>query len=308
MGTPDFAVPSLERLYEDGHEISAVFTQPDKPRNRGMKPAPPPVKRLAEARGTPVYQPASLRDPNVPEVLKSLRPDLIVVAAYGKLLPPSVLKLPRLGCVNVHASLLPKYRGAAPIHWAVLNGETETGITIMSMAEALDAGDVLLQMKTPIGPEETSETLHDRLSVLGAEALSRALPLLAAGKLLPVPQDHDKATYAPMLSRELSEVDWNRPAAAILNQIRGLLPWPAAGTNLGGKRLKLLEAKPGGPCSDPAGMVLPSHGEGILVSCGDGSAVCITRVQGDGGKKMAASDYLRGHPVPPGTSAGPDPM
>lgn len=305
MGTPDFAVPSLERLYEDGHRVLAVFTQPDKPRNRGMKPAPPPVKRLAESQGTPVYQPASLRDPAALELLKSLRPDLIAVAAYGKLLPPSVLELPELGCVNVHASLLPKYRGAAPIHWAVINGEEETGITIMRMAEALDAGDILLQMKTPIGREETSEALHDRLSLLGAEALGRALPLLAAGKLTAVPQDPAGATYAPMLSRELSEVDWNRPAAAILNQIRGLLPWPAAGTSLGGKRLKLLEARPGGPCSAPAGKVLSSNGEGILVSCGDQNAVRITRLQGEGGKKMAASDYLRGHPVLPGTSAGP---
>ena len=297
MGTPEFAVPSLERLYHDGHEVLAVFTQPDKPKNRGMKPTPSPVKQLADARGTPVYQPASFKESGVAELLAQISPALIVVAAYGKLLPPPVLAVPAMGCINVHSSLLPKYRGAAPIHWAILNGEKETGVTIMHMSPQLDAGDIILRQSTPIGPEETSEQLHDRLKLLGAEALSLAVSQLAAGTARRTPQNHEEATYAPMLSRELSDVDWNRPAVEIINQIRGLLPWPAAAAVLGGKRLKFYHAKPGGACTGSPGTVLDTSGEGIRVACGDGNSVVITQLQAEGAKKMAAADYLRGHPI-----------
>lgn len=303
MGTPEFAVPSLKRLYADGHEIAGVFTQPDKPRNRGMKLSACPVKECAITHGTPVFQPSSLKGEEALETLRGLAPELIVVAAYGKLLPPSVLELPRCGCVNVHSSLLPKYRGAAPIHWAVLSGEKETGVTIMYMAEALDAGDIITAVKTPIGPEETSEELHDRLMLLGAEALGGAVRAIGEGTASRTPQDEAKSCYAPMLSRELSPMDWNRPAAALHNQVRGLLPWPAASAALGGRRFKLFRAAVGGDTREPAGTVVAAGTAGIGVACGDGRILQITELQAEGGKRMGAAEYLRGHPIAPGVRA-----
>ena len=230
MGTPDFAAVSLKRLVEDGHELCGVFTQPDKPRNRN-KVTFSPVKEYALSHGLTVYQPTKLRDGTALELVRSLAPELIVVVAYGRILPKDILDVPPLGCVNVHASLLPKYRGSAPINWAMLNGDTETGVSIMYMAEELDAGDVILTAKTPIDPEEDQPSLWDRLAKVGAEALAEALPLLAAGTAPRTPQDAAQATFAPMLSRELSPIDWTKPVAAIRNQVRGLIPGPAPRRN-----------------------------------------------------------------------------
>lgn len=215
MGTPDFAVPSLEALIAAGHTVCGVFTQPDKPRNRGMKLQAPPVKVCALAHNIPVYQPVKLRDGAALVLIQELAPELIVVAAYGRILPDEILAAPPKGCINVHSSLLPNYRGAAPIHWAVLNGERETGVTIMHMAHDLDAGDIIAQAATPIDPDETVVALHDRLAVLGAELLVNVVADIAAGTAVRIPQEHDKATLAPMLSRELSPMDWSRPAREI---------------------------------------------------------------------------------------------
>lgn len=298
MGTPDFAVPSLRRLIQDGHEIAGVYTQPDKPKNRGMKLTPSPVKVVALEHNIPVYQPKTLKDEAVLTELQTMNPDLIAVAAYGKLLPPAVLELPRLGCINVHSSLLPKYRGAAPINWAVLNGETETGVTIMHMAEALDAGDIILQSATAIDLNESVEQLHDRLADMGAVLLSEAVTALAAGTAPRIPQDESQHTYAPMLSRALSPIDWTRPALEIHNQIRGLLPWPATATEVKGTKFKVFASLLTGETSDqPAGTPLGADKKGILMVCGDGNVLCITEVQAPGKKRMKAADYLRGHPI-----------
>ena len=244
MGTPDFAVASLRRLVGDGHEICGVLTQPDKPKNRGHKLMPTPVKEYALTKDLPVYQPVTLRNAESLELVRSLEPDLIVVAAYGKLLPEDILNVPPYGSVNVHSSLLPKYRGAAPINWAVLNGETETGVSIMYMAKELDAGDVILQKSTPIGAEENAQSLTVRLAELGAEALSEAVAALAAGTAQRTPQDESRQTYASMLSREMSPVDWSRSAHEIACQVRGLIPWPCAATDVvGGEPVKLFAVR-----------------------------------------------------------------
>lgn len=298
MGTPEFAVPSLKQLIQDGHEITGVYTQPDKPKNRGMKLTPPPVKVIAQEHKLPVFQPKTLKDEEVQRELEALAPELVVVAAYGKLLPKAVLELPTLGCINVHSSLLPKYRGAAPINWAILNGEPETGVTIMHMAEALDAGDIILQAATPIDLNESVEQLHDRLAVMGAELLSKAVTALAEGTAPRIPQDESQYTYAPMLSRELSPIDWNRSALEIHNQIRGLVPWPATTMELKGTKFKVFASLLTGETEDqPAGTVLGSDKKGIRMVCGDGGVLCVTEVQAPGKKRMKAVDYLRGHPI-----------
>ena len=226
MGTPDFAVPSLKALVETGHEVCGVFTQPDKPKNRGMKLQQSPVKQYALEAGLTVYQPAKMRDGEALSILQRLKPDLIAVAAYGKILPVDILELPRLGCVNVHSSLLPKYRGSAPINWAILNGESETGVTIQRMAHDMDAGDIILQQSTPIHQSETAGMLYGRLAELGGKLVVEAVAQIEAGTARYTPQDHAKATPAPMLSKALSPVDWTRSAQEIYNQIRGLDPWP----------------------------------------------------------------------------------
>lgn len=298
MGTPDFAVPSLKMLIQDGHEIAGVFTQPDKPKNRGMKLTPPPVKAVALEHNLPVFQPKILKDEAVQQELADLAPELIVVAAYGKLLPKAVLELPPVGCINVHSSLLPKYRGAAPINWAMLNGEAQTGVTIMHMAEALDAGDIILQASTPIKMNENVEQLYDRLALMGAELLSQAVTELGNGTAPRIPQDESQYTYAPMLNREMSPIDWNRPALEIHNQIRGLVPWPATTMELAGTKFKVFAAFLTGETSDqPAGTALGADKKGIRMVCGDGGILCITEVQAPGKKRMKAVDYLRGHPI-----------
>ena len=297
MGTPDFAAVSLKRLVEDGHEICGVFTQPDKPRNRN-KVTFSPVKEYALSQGLTVYQPTKLRDGTALELVKSLAPELIVVVAYGRILPKDILNVPPLGCVNVHASLLPKYRGSAPINWAMLNGEPETGVTIMHMAEALDAGDIILQAATPIDLNENVEQLHDRLAVMGAELLGKAVSAIADGTAPRIPQDERQYTYAPMLSRDMSPIDWSRPALDIHNQIRGLVPWPATTMELAGTKFKVFAAFLTGETSDqPAGTALGADKKGIRMVCGDGQILCVTEVQAPGKKRMKAVDYLRGHPI-----------
>ena len=298
MGTPDFAVPSLEGLIAAGHEICGVFTQPDKPKNRGMKLQAPPVKVCAQAHKIPVYQPVKLRDGTALSLIQELAPELIVVAAYGRILPDEILAAPPKGCINVHSSLLPSYRGAAPINWAVLNGEKETGVTIMHMAHDLDAGDIIAAVSTPIDPDETVVSLHDRLAVLGADLLVKVVAEIAAGTARRIPQDHTKATLAPMLSRELSPMDWNRPARCLHNQVRGLIPWPAAVTELGGHRCKIFSTAVLDEQTQAApGTILEAGKQGIKVACGGGTVLRIDELQADGGKRMKAADYLRGHPI-----------
>ena len=300
MGTPDFAVPSLEGLVAAGHQVLGVFCQPDRPVGRHQnRLQPPPVKRAALEHGIPVFQPVKLRDGTALEQLRELEPELIVVAAYGRILPDDILALPPMGCVNVHSSLLPKYRGAAPINWAVLNGERETGVTIMYMASELDAGDIIAQISTPIGEEEDAAALYDRLAALGGKLLVETVERLAQGTASRRPQDHTQATFAPMLSKELSPVDWSRTAREIHDQIRGLCPWPGASTDaLTGETVKLWASR---VVDDAAGKepgrVLAAGKEGIDVSCGDGKVLRITELQAQGGRRMSAADYLRGHPI-----------
>ena len=299
MGTPDFAVASLRRLVEDGHEIAGVFTQPDKPGNR-KKMTSPPVKQYALSKGIPVYQPDRMRGEEPLALLRSLEPELTVVAAYGQILPEDVLEVPKLGSVNVHASVLPKYRGAAPINWAILNGERETGVTIMYMAKKLDAGDMIRVRKTPIAPDEDAEALFARLAALGAELLSETIPAIADGTAARTPQNDAEATYAPMLTREMSPIDWGKDSETIVNQVRGLTPWPCASMTIDGRTVKVWRAEPGGTASDPAG-TLRAAKRGIEAACGDGKTVLITELQPEGGKRMAAGAWLNGKRVAVGT-------
>lgn len=299
MGTPDFAVPSLRALIQEGHHICGVFTQPDKPKNRGMKLQPTPVKELALSHDIPVFQPVGLKDGTASSIVQDLDPELIVVAAYGRILPKAILDHPKLGCINVHSSLLPKYRGAAPIHWAVLNGERETGVTIMHMAPELDAGDIIRQTATPIDSEESVESVHDRLALLGGSLLVQVVAELAAGTAPRIPQDPAGATYAPMLSRALSPIDWSRGAKAIHDQVRGLTPWPATTTDiLGEEPVKIFAVQETGADTAKApGTILTAGKAGIDVACGDGKVLRLTEVQAQGSRRMSAADYLRGHPI-----------
>jgi methionyl-tRNA formyltransferase len=304
MGTPDFAVPTLNKLYESEHEIAAVFTQPDKPKGRGYKLAPPPVKVLALEHGTPVYQPESLKkQPEMWDVLKEIAPDVIVVAAYGKILPKQVLDIPKYHCVNVHGSLLPKYRGAAPIQWSVLNGDDETGITTMLMGEGLDTGDILLQRSTPIGENETAAELFDRLAEIGADLLIETLEKLEKGEITPVKQDEKLATYASILTKDMCMIDFNKPVKEVHKKICGLSDWPCAVTTLNGKRLKVFRSQivkdkmPG----QQAGTVVDT--KQFCVCCADG-VIKLTEVQAEGSKRMRSEDYLRGKPITPGTILG----
>lgn len=297
MGTPEFAVASLRRLVEAGHTICGVLTQPDKPRNRGHKVTFSPVKEYALSVGLDVYQPVTLRDEAALELVKGLAPELTVVAAYGKLLPEAILAVPPLGSINVHSSLLPKYRGAAPINWAILNGEETTGVSIMYMAKALDAGDVILQKSTPIGPDEDALALTARLAQLGAEALSETVTALAAGTADRTPQNEAEMTYAPMLGRELSAMDWTRSAADLNCQVRGLIPWPCAQAEIAGTRFKVYRTAPGGATDKAPGTLLSAGKQGIEVACGDGRSLYLTEIQAEGGKRMSAAAYLLGHPM-----------
>lgn len=293
MGTPEFAVPCLARLIADGYEIAGVFTQPDKPKGRGHKLAPPPVKELALQHNLPVYQPEKLRDGRALEIFRSLKPDLAVVVAYGRILPKELLEVPPFGCINVHGSLLPKYRGAAPIQWSVLNGDPSGGITTMYMAEGLDSGDMILQEETPIGENETSGELYERLSQMGASLLLETVKRVLAGNAPRIPQEESQATLAPMLEKSMGQLDFSKPAFAVHKWICGMNPWPAAFTLLDGMPVKVYRSHIVQGEGEP-GTILP--GKGLTIACGQG-AVELLEIQAQGGKRMAAADYLRGHPL-----------
>lgn len=297
MGTPEFAVASLRRLVENGHELCGVFTQPDKPKNRGHKLTFSPVKEYALTQNIPVYQPLKARDGEAMSIVEELKPELIVVAAYGKILPEDLLNYPKYGSINVHSSLLPKYRGAAPINWAILEGEAETGVSIMYMAKELDAGDVILQKSTPIGAQEDAQALTARLAELGAEALSEAVDAIGNGTASRTPQPENGGTYASMLSREMSPIDWSRSARAIDCQVRGLIPWPCATAEIAGTRFKVYATAPGKATSAAPGTILSADKNGIQVVCGDGHSLYLTEIQAEGGKRMSAGAYLLGHPM-----------
>ena len=268
MGTPDFAVPCLRALIDDGNEIPAVFTQPDKPKGRGYAMTPPPVKVCALEHDIPVFQPNTLRDGEALGIMSELEPDMIVVVAYGKILPKEILELPRLGCVNVHASLLPEYRGAAPIQWAVLDGKKKTGVTAMLMDVGLDTGDMLMKAELEIGENETADELHDRLSELGAELIVRTVHSAQEGRLVREKQDDSRSTYASMLTKEMSVIDFRRPASEVHNKVRGLNSWPGASAVFGGKRIKIHRTLVRSEKGEP-GQVLSL--EPLVVACGEGS-------------------------------------
>lgn len=300
MGTPSFAVASLEALVETGHQVAGVFSQPDKPVGRHQnKLQPTPVKERAQAHGIPVYQPETLRDGTALAILRELDPELIVAAAYGRILPDDILALPPKGCINVHSSLLPKYRGSAPINWAILNGDSETGVTIQEMVHDLDAGDIILQQSTPIGADEDAAALYDRLAELGGELLTEAVAQIEAGTATRTPQDHEKATLAPMLSRALSPINWTRPAQAVHDQVRGLYPWPAASTDvISGDTIKIYRSSlPGKTVSTYPGVIVSANKQGIDIACGDGQVLRVLELQAPGGKRMSAAAYLAGHPI-----------
>lgn len=298
MGTPAFACPTLQILLDRGENVVGVFTQPDRPKGRGQKLQPPPVKELALQHDIPVYQPLKVRVPEVIEQIRELKPDLIVVVAFGQILPKALLDIPPNGCVNVHASLLPRYRGAAPLNWCILNGEDETGVTTMLMDVGLDTGPMLLKKATPIGPDEDIATLHDRMSLLGATVLGETLDRLKAGSITPEPQDDTQSCYAPLLKKETGLIDWSRSAQQIHNLVRGLALWPGAYTFLQDQPLKIHRTSLG-TASGPAGSVLNATSEGIEVACGQGSLL-IRELQAPGSRRMDAASFLAGHPLPPG--------
>lgn len=303
MGTPDFAVPALESIISEGHNVQAIFAQPDKPAGRGYNLRKPPVKICAEKHGIAVYQPEKLRDSDAEAVIKQLNPDIIVVAAYGQILPESILKLPRLGCVNIHASLLPKLRGAAPIQWAIYNGDKVTGITTMKMAKGLDTGDILEQAETEIGENETADSLHDRLSALGAKIIISTLNKLENGSITPRPQG-EEFTYAPLIKKSMGEIDFSKTAREIYNMIRAFTPWPSAFIMLNGRRIKIVEAAVSDKTTKmPAGSVCFTDGA-ISAACGDGSVIDFLVIQPEGSGKMPVDAFLRGHAVEIGAVLG----
>ena len=295
MGTPDFAVPSLERLAESGHDLTAVVTRPDRPRGRGRRPAPPPVKAVAQRLGVPVLQPESLRDPDFLTALRKLRADLFVVVAFA-ILPKAVLGIPKRGSVNLHPSLLPKYRGAAPINWAVIRGERETGVTLFLLKPKVDAGDILLQRHVPIGPDETAGELHDRLSVLGARMVLETVDALARREVTPVPQSEEGVTAAPKLSREDGRVDWGADAGTIRNLIRGTNPFPGAFTVWKRGELKVHRAAVAAGSGAPGEVIQADPKEGLVVAAGSG-ALALLEVQPAGKRRMSGAELVRGYRV-----------
>ena len=300
MGTPDFAVASLKAVVDAGHEVAAVFTQPDKPVGRTQLLTPSDVKVYALEHGIPVYQPASLRSEEAQDCIRALFPNVIVVAAYGKILPKAVLDIPPFGCINVHGSLLPKYRGAAPIQWSVINGDAETGVTIMQMNEGLDTGDILMQRAIPIGINDTAESMFDKLSVLGGEMIAEALELLPKGALTPIRQDDSQSNYASMLNKEIALIDWNKSAAQVHNLVRGLYSWPIAHTFLNGKKLKIFRTTLCEKNGVPGEIIAVDP---LTVACGNGSVI-IEELQLEGKKRMDAKTFLVGHPLTVGTKLG----
>lgn len=297
MGTPAFAATCLSRISTGEFDVVGVYTKIDTPKNRGMKMAISEVKALALEKGYPVFQPTTFKDDAVYEELKALNPDLIIAVAYGKILPRRVLDIPRLGCVNIHGSILPMLRGAAPVQWAVLNGLAETGVTAMYMSAGMDEGDIIEIRKTEIDPAESAGTLMNRLAVIGAQLLYDTLKRFETGTVSATPQDSAAATYAPMLTKELSPIDWNKTSREILCQIHGLDPWPAATADIGGTHFKIYNAEPSdNPDGKLPGTPISLSKKGLSVACADGS-VLITELQAEGGKRMRAPDYFRGHPI-----------
>lgn len=301
MGTPDFAVPSLQALIDAGHEVCAVYTQPDKPQGRKQVLTAPPVKELALRHGIPVYQPATLKNEEEQQKLRALAPEVIIVVAYGKLLPKAVLDIPPRGCINVHGSLLPRWRGAAPIQWSVIAGDEKAGVTTMQMAEGLDTGDMLLTYETEIGARETAGKLFDRLAQAGAELLLETLEKLDS--ITPQPQDDSRSCYAHMLDKQMAVIDWAKSAHEIDCLIRGLNPWPVALTTLSGARLKIYAAEPVSGTGRPGEVLVSDPKKGLVVACGEG-ALALREVQLVGGKRMKSADFLRGHAIETGTILG----
>lgn len=297
MGTPDIAATCLNKIIEKGHQVVAVYTQPDRPKNRGMKLAFSPVKEVALANEIPVYQPENFRQEETVEQLRKLQPDVVAVVAYGRILPQNVLDIPPLGCINIHASLLPSYRGSAPYQWAVLDGLNETGVTAMYLCREMDAGDMIDTAKTEIGENETAGELLDRLAVLGADLLDKTLCEIKNGTARRTAQDHSKATYAPMLDKTMCPIDFTKTALQIHNHVRGMNPWPVATMELQGKRFKVYETRPLAETANAQpGTVLGLSKTGLKIACGEG-VIEIRTLQAEGGKRMAAPDYFRGHPL-----------
>ena len=301
MGTPDFAVPSLQALIDAGHDVCAVYTQPDKPQGRKQILTAPPVKTLALEHDIPVFQPNTLKNEDEQARLRELAPEVIIVVAYGKLLPKAVLDIPPHGCINVHGSLLPRWRGAAPIQWAVIAGDEMAGVTTMKMAEGLDTGDMLLTYETKVGEKETAGELFDRLAQSGAELLTQTLVKL--DEITPRPQDDAQSCYAHMLDKQMAVIDWSRSAHEIDCLIRGLNPWPIALTTLSGERLKVFAAEKAAGNGEPGTVLEADPKKGLTVACGEG-ALKLTEIQLVGGKRMKATDFLRGHAIEVGTKLG----
>ena len=295
MGTPDIAATCLTKILEDGFEVVGVYTQPDRPKGRGMKMVYSPVKEVALAHDLPVFQPENFREDAQVEQLKALQPDVVAVVAYGRILPQRVLDIAPKGFINIHASILPQYRGSAPYQWAVLDGQEETGVTAMYLCREMDAGDMIDVAKTPIGADETAGELLDRLAVLGAELLSKTLSKVEKGEVKGIPQDASKATYAPMLDKTMCAIDWTKTAQQVHNHVRGLHPWPVATAELSGTKFKIHTTKVVEGSGEP-GTILGLTKTGLLVACGEG-AIEIRSLQAEGGKRMAAPDYFRGHPL-----------
>ena len=305
MGTPDFAAASLKRIVQDGFDVVGVFTQPDKPKGRGMELSFSPVKELALSYGLPVFQPEKMKDGTALAALQELAPDILAVVAYGRILPPELLAVPKYGAVNVHGSLLPKYRGAAPIQWAVLNGDTVTGVTTMYLANEMDTGDIIYTAETAIGEFETSGELYERLQEMGADLLSKTLHDIENGTAPRRSQEHEKASYVKMLDKSLSPLDFTKTARMVIKQIYGLQPWPVATMKLGNDVVRVFKAEYGREqCTDSCGTILSAGNEGIEIVCGDGRSVLITELQAPGKKRMQAADYLRGHPIREGRVDG----
>ena len=298
MGTPDIARVCLQRLYEAGFELAAVYTKPDTPKNRGMKLIASEVKQYAQSVGLPVLQPRTLRDAQAQQELAALKPDLIVVVAYGMLLPQAVLDLPKYGCINMHASVLPLLRGAGPVQWSILNHFDETGVSAMYLSAGMDEGDVIEIRKTPIDPMETSQELLARLAPIAADLTCDVVRAIEAGTAPRIPQDSTKATYAPMLSKAMSPIDWSQPARYIVDHVRGLIPWPVATAVLGGVTFKIYRVEYTQKQTDKApGTPLQLTKNGLEIACGGGDVLLISQLQAEGGKRMGAADYFRGHPL-----------
>ena len=295
MGTPDIAATCLKKVLGDGFEVVGVWTQPDRPKGRGMKLVQSPVKELALANDIPVFQPENFRADEDVQALRDLNPDVVAVVAYGRILPQRVLDIPTKGCVNIHASILPEYRGSAPYQWAVLDGKKETGVTAQHMVREMDAGDIIDVAKTPIGENETAGELLDRLAVLGADLLSRTLTAFAEGTVTRTPQDPAGISFAPMLDKSMCPIDWNKTAQQVHDQVRGLHPWPIATMELKGKKFKVHATRIVEGSGQP-GEILGLTKTGLKIACGEG-AVEVISLQAEGGKRMAAPDYFRGHPL-----------